>query len=180
MRSKRPIHVAVVEQLEADPVGEPGALRLLVRQRVLLLRQRHAGDVDVLDRREIEREVAPARADIEHLEARLEAELCRDEAQLVALRLLERVGVVDEIGAGVLHALVEEEPVEVVAEVVVVRDVGLRLADLVRLLEALEAARDPPQHLLQRIGAERQPVHREQRQEVAQARALGNDIRPSM
>ena len=32
--------------------------------------------------------------------------------------------VVEEIGAGVLHALVEEEPVEVVAEVVVVRDVG--------------------------------------------------------
>ena len=36
-------------------------------ERVLLLRERHAGDVDILDRGEIEREIAPARADVEHL-----------------------------------------------------------------------------------------------------------------
>ena len=48
--------------------------------------------------------------------------------------------VVEEIGAGILHALVEEEGIEIVAEVVVVRDVLLRLADRVRLLEALEGA----------------------------------------
>jgi hypothetical protein len=49
----------------------------------------------------------------------------------------------------------------------VVSDVSLRLADGVGLLEALEAARDRAQHLLQGIGAEREPVDREQGEEVA-------------
>ena len=62
-----------------------------------------------------------------------------------------RLVVVEEVGARILHALVEEELVEVVAEVVVVRDVLLRLADRVGLLEALQAARDLAQHLLQRV-----------------------------
>ena len=51
---------------------------------------------------------------------------------------------------------VEEEFVEVVAEVVVMRHVLLRLADRVRLLEALHPARETLQHILQRIGSERE------------------------
>ena len=104
-------------------------------------------------RGEIERKVAPAAADIEHPESRLKAQLGSDQAQLVALGLLQRVAVAQEVGAGVLQALVQEQPVEIVAEVVVVRDVLLRPADRVGLLEAAQAPRNPPQRLLQRIGA---------------------------
>ena len=165
-------YLAVVAQLEAYPVGQPRLARPLVRQLVLLLGQRDAGDIDLLEACEIERELAPAAADVEHLEAGLEVELGGDQAQLVLLGLLQRFGVVEEVGAGILHPLVEEELVEVVAEVVVVRHVLLRLADRVRLLEALEAARDAAQHLLQGLVAERKPVQREQREEVAQRRIL--------
>ena len=72
---------------------------------------------------------------------------------------LETLVVVEEIGARVLHALIEKQAVEIVSEIVVVRDVLLCLADWVCLLEALEAARDATQHFLQRIGAELKPVH---------------------
>ena len=55
--------------------------------------------------------------------------------------------VIEEIGARVLHALIEKQAVEIVSEIVVVRDVLLCLANGVCLLEALEAARDATQHL---------------------------------
>ena len=90
-------------------------------------------------RREIERQIAPAAADIEDLAgpaSRLSLAAIR--RSLFCCACSERLVVVEEIGAGILHALVEEELVEVVAEVVVVRDVLLRLADRVGLLEALQ------------------------------------------
>ena len=70
----------------------------------------------------------------------LEIELGCDQPQLVLLGLLQALVVVEEVGARVLHALIEEQLVEVVAEIVVVRDVLLRLADRIGLLEALQAA----------------------------------------
>ena len=139
---------------------------------MLLLGQRDAGDVDVLELREIERHVAPAAADVEDLQAGLEIELGRDQPQLVLLRLLQALVVVEEVGAGVLHALVEEQLVEVVAEVVVVRDVLLRLADRIGLLEALQPQRHLAQHLLHRVRGERQAVDGKQRQEIPERRVL--------
>ena len=59
------VHLAVIEQLEAHAIRQACAPRLLVGERVLLLRERDAGDVHVLHGREIEREVAPAAADVE-------------------------------------------------------------------------------------------------------------------
>ena len=54
-----------------------------------------------------------------------DAQLGGDMALLGELRLLERhVGPL-EIGAGILHVLVEEEPVELARQVVVVLDVAL-------------------------------------------------------
>ncbi len=52
----------------------------------------------------------------------MQAELLADRAQLPLLCLLQRVALLPQ-GAGVGHRLVEEEPVQVVAEVVVVLDV---------------------------------------------------------
>jgi hypothetical protein len=88
------------------------------------------------------------------------------------LRLLDGLIVVAEIGARIVHAFVEKQPIEVVAEIVVMGDVLLCLADSVGLLEALQATRHSAQHLLQRIGAEGQPIDREECQEVPEARVL--------
>src|ERR1700674_3623766 len=139
---------------------------------MLLLGEGDAGHLDLSEPAEIERKIAPAAADIENAQARLKVELGGDQPELVHLRLLEALAVVEEIRAGILHALIEKQPVEIVAEIVVVGDVSLRLANAVRLLEALQPARDAPQHLLQGIGAEREPVDREQREEVAERRVL--------
>ena len=131
--------LAVVAQFEAHAVRQPGPARLLGRQRVLLARQRDAGDAHVLHRRQVQRQITPAAADVEHLQAGLQVELGGDQPQLVLLGDFQAVVVVEEVGARILHALVEEQRVEVVAEIVVMGDVLARLADRVGLLDALAA-----------------------------------------
>lgn len=60
------------------------------------------------------------------------------------MRLLGQLGLfqrhfgVGEIGAGILHVLVEEEPVEVARKVVVTLDVAFRPRRSVDLLEAAQ------------------------------------------
>ena len=160
--------VTIILERELHASVEPGRLRPLDRQRVLLLRERYAHDLDVRDLRQVARETAPAGADVEHLHSRLQVQLRCDEPALVALCGFKRLALIAEVGAGVEQLLVEEQLVERVAEIVVVGDVLLRLADRVRLLEALEAARDATQDKLHRLRAERETVHREQRQECAE------------
>ena len=89
-------------------------------------REGDAGDVGAGDAGEVERHAAPAAADVEDAGAGADEELGGDQALLGELGLVERhVGVL-EVGAGILHVAVEEEPVEPFVEVVVVRDVGAR------------------------------------------------------
>ncbi len=147
-------------------------LRPLGCERLLFLRQRHAEHFDIFERGQIERQIPPAGADVENLHAGFQAELGRKQPELVALRLLQRLLGMTEIGAGVEHVLVEKQAVEIVAEIVVVRDVLLRLALAVRLLPLAEAHLDGSQQFLDRIVAERQAVHRKERQEVAQRRTF--------
>ena len=128
IRSNVPVEVAIVEQLELDPVGNAGRRGPLARDLELLLGQGDAEHVDVGDAVEIEREPAPAAADVEHPLARLEVQLGGDMGLLVELGLLEAVARIGEIAAAILQVGVEEEPVEVVAEVVMVGDVALRPA----------------------------------------------------
>src|SRR3954470_23423842 len=68
------------------------------------------------------REAAPAGADVQHPLAFPEAELRADEVELCLLRCLERVGAAGEDRAGVRHRLVEKEAEELVRDVVVVAD----------------------------------------------------------
>ena len=103
---------------------------------MLLLGQGDAGDVGLADIGQIEAEPAPARADVEHLEAGPQQELCRDMALLVGLRLLDAGVELGEIRAGILAVAVEEEVEEIVAEVVVVGDVELRRARRIVLRDA--------------------------------------------
>ena len=67
---ERTFDVAVVLQLEATVGARPFSAARSLAMRVLLLRQRHASDLGAGDLGEIEREPAPAAADVEHALAR--------------------------------------------------------------------------------------------------------------
>ena len=114
IRSNRPSTRAIVDQLEADMVGDAGFLRAPPRDLQLLLRQGDAGDVDPGDLVQIERHPAPAAADVEHSLARLQMQLGGDVRLLVGLRLFQAVGRVGEVSAAILAVGVEEEVVELV------------------------------------------------------------------
>src|SRR5690606_26938698 len=162
--------LAIVLQRERDAALEACRFGALNGQRELLLRERDTHHFDVGDPSEIARKPAPARADVEHLHAGLQVELGRYEPALVDLRRFERFALVAEIGAGVEELLVEKKLVEGIAEIIVVRDVLLRLADRVRLLKALQASRNSAQHLLHGLRAEREAVDREECEERPQSR----------
>ena len=85
--------------------------------------QGHPEHVDLCHLVHEQRHPAPAAADVEHPLARLEVELGGDMRFLVGLRLLKAVPRIGEIGTAVLLVVVEEEFVELVLEVVMVRDV---------------------------------------------------------
>ena len=101
-------------------VSPPTArMRTVGSDTVLFGRQRHALHVDIEGLGEVKAEPAPAGADVEHGLAGLQPELGGDMALLGGLRLVERHVRLLEIGAGILHVLVEEEPVEVTRQIIV-------------------------------------------------------------
>ena len=115
-------HLAVVLEPDLDPVlqtalGDPGVDELL-----LLRGDRDAGDLGAEVLGGVQRQRAPAAADVEHRHARLEAELGADEVELGALRVLERRLRGRVVAAAVGHLRLEDEGVELVGEVVVVAD----------------------------------------------------------
>ena len=134
---ERPLDVAIVDQLELDPVRHPRRLGPLPSDRQLLLRQGDPEHVDVRDAVQIQSQAAPAAAEIEHPLARLQQQLRGDMRLLVELGLLDAVRRIGEVGAAVLHVRVEEEPVEVVADVVMMDDVALRAGLPVQHLQAM-------------------------------------------
>ena len=111
---------------------------------VLLLRQRDAGDVRAGNLGEIERQAAPAAADVEHRGAGLDAELRREMALLGELRVVERLVRRFEIGAAILLVAVEEEPIKPAVEVVMMRDVVARARSRIELLQAPEQIAHEP------------------------------------
>src|SRR5205823_3274436 len=82
--------LAVILQLDRDPVLEPKPPYLLLRKIVLRLRQRHAMRGDAVMLRGVADEPAPAAADIEEALARLQPQLAADHVELGRLRLGER------------------------------------------------------------------------------------------
>ena len=137
--------VAIIHQLEPDTVRNARLRRALSGKLELLDGQCDAEHIHVRDAVQVQRQPAPAAADVEHLHAGLETQLGRNMRLLVELGLLDRVGGVGEVAAAVLQVFVEEEPVEVIADVVVVRDIpqrrgppverAQRVAELASLLE---------------------------------------------
>src|SRR6185437_4992910 len=109
--------VAIVANLDPASVAETLRRDPLDGQCALLLAQRDADRRDAVLARRVHDERAPPAADVEQALARLEAELSANEVELGALRFVERVRRLGEVGARVNHAFVEEEFVEVVPDV---------------------------------------------------------------
>ncbi len=116
--------VAVVLVADLDAVLEPGLAHPTSRQVDLLETERHADHPGVVVTGGVQRHRAPSAPDVEQSGAgvAVEAELAAHEFVLGGLGLLEIRGRGDEAGARVGPAGPEDEPVEVVAHVVVVAD----------------------------------------------------------
>ena len=65
---------------------------------------------------------------------RLQIKFGRQQTKLVALRLFQTFIVIHEIGAGIEHVLVEKQFVEFVADIIMVRNIGLGFANGIGLL----------------------------------------------
>ena len=123
--SNGPRDLAEVPHLDAAATFEARRADALVRELGLRLGQRHAERFHavVLDR--VHDEPAPAAADVEEPFALAQPQLAADVVELLLLRRVEVVVRCAEVRARVDHPPVEEEPVELGVEVVVVVD-GLR------------------------------------------------------
>src|SRR5689334_23272084 len=95
---------------------------------------------------EVEGHAAPARTDIEHALAAADEELGADVALLGKLRIVERLLGALEISAAVLPVRVEEQRVELLVEVVVVRDVAARARARIELREPAPKVAGEPLH----------------------------------
>ncbi len=118
-------HVTVIDEADVGELVEPGAREPRLRVFRLRLGKRDAGDADAGSRRRLG-EAAPAAADLEDALAGLHVKLAEDAAVFGLLRVFQAARCVAfEQGAGIGHAVVEPEPVEIVAEVVMGGDVAL-------------------------------------------------------
>ena len=151
----------------------PAASRALARHLELLGRDVDRGDMRAGLARKMDGEAAPARADLRDGHAGLQLQLGRGVNELVALRLLQRFMFgIAEIGAGILHVLVEEEPIELGRYVVMMPRMLGRRADRIGLMPAPQRAPDLAHHFLRAVAVERGAIDREQQQEIVDAAAL--------
>ena len=135
--------VAIVDQLEAHPVGHTRRRGAFAGERELFFGQGDAQHLDPFELREGDRHAAPAAADIEHALLRRERQLGRDMRLFRRLSLLQRHVGARPIGAAILHVAVEKEAVEVVADVVMMRDIRARRAPAIDRIEPRLHPLDP-------------------------------------
>ena len=142
------LDLAVVAEQDRHLVLQADGPDALRREVVLRLRDGDRGHAAAELAGSVEREAAPAGADLEHMLARREPGALRHDPVLVALGIGERLVGRFEDGARIRQRLVEEQPVEVVAEVVVRGDVATGAVDRVppqAVSDGLhELRRDPP------------------------------------
>ena len=115
-------YVAVVLQPDFDEVRETGLGDAFGRVLRLLTRERDPDRAHIVVARRVHCEGRPPAADVEQPHAGFERELATDELVLRLLRGFETHGRRRPHSAGVCEARAEQDVVEVVREVVVVRD----------------------------------------------------------
>ena len=128
--------------------AKSGVRDTFARQFELAVRQRDADRADAVVLGRVQDQPAPAAADVEEAFAGAQTQLAADQVELGELRVLQRVAGVAEVGARVDHARVEPEPVEVVADVVVMLDrVAVEPCGMARWLDGSAFAPRPrPRH----------------------------------
>ena len=122
--------VAIVDQFERNLVRNACLLGPLPRLFELLLAEGDAQHLGTGLLVQIKRHAAPATADVQDPLTRLQIELGGDMGFLVGLRLLQRhlraAPVKVPIGTAILQVLVQKQLVEVVADIIMMRDVAFR------------------------------------------------------
>ena len=116
--------MAVVGELHLDPPLQPGLAHQPFHPGVLLAGHGHRGQPAAGAPHRLQGKPAPAAADLEHVVVRADGGAVDDGMDLVLLRCLQAVRGIEEQAARVAHGRVEEQPVEVVAQVVVGADVA--------------------------------------------------------
>ena len=122
--SNVPLNIAVVRVRDPHLVIQPGGGNPLAGQPLLLARHRNAHDLASSGLRGVDGEPAPPAADLQNPVARSQIQLSAHE---VKLRLLGRPQVLAAVpnGAGVRQRLVQEQPEELIPEVIVRVDILL-------------------------------------------------------
>ena len=100
--------------------------------------------------RQIEREPAPAAADVQHPHARLDQQLGGDVPLLVQLCRLQVEVRLGEVGAGVLPVAIEEQVVQLAGQIVMVRDVAPRARHRIELARAAQQTMEAAERALER------------------------------
>ena len=191
--------LAVVLQADLDPVADAGLGRPLAGEVRLGAADRDADDRHVVVLRGVDGHRAPSAADVEQASTGPlgKAELATDQLVLGGLRRGEVGVVVLEPGARVRHRRPEHDPIEVVADVVVVPDGGSVAAQRVPAAAQVSLLGRPPQGAPQdaqpagggQAGRQRRPAeahalashpaHRRQRlEQVAVGVQVAGDVGP--
>ena len=137
--------IAIIFQNDADPVGHSGRGDAFAGEGGLFLRQGNAGHAHVVVLGQMDCHPAPSAADIQHLVACAQRQFPGDMRQLRPLRLGQRHVVAGPVGTGILPVLgIQHQRVEIIADVVVMRDVLLRSDAVVDLFGGEAGAVDQP------------------------------------
>lgn len=123
-RRRQVAEVAVVLQTNLDAVGQAAVGGASDGEIALLSRQRDTGGAHAVALCRVQDQRSPATPDIQQMHAWFQAELATDQIQLRGLRIVQRLARVGEIGRRVRHVVVEQQPVEVVGQVVMMGDDG--------------------------------------------------------
>ena len=132
-RSKRVIllgNEAIVLQADGDPIGQSRLGNLCFSPTLLLCRQSQRGDDRAAPRR-LDRQAPPAASDLEQAGAGRQVKPVEEQGNLVLLRCFQTLVRAMESRRRIAHRVVEPSRVEVIAEIVVRRDVVARLGQAV-------------------------------------------------
>ena len=164
---------AIVEFAELDQTLDAGGRGVLARDTELLGRDVDRGHPRPGCGGDVDGEGAPAGADLGHRHAGRRPQLGCRTLQLLQLRLFQCIGGrVFEDRAGIVQAVVEEQPIELGRDVVMVAGVGRRDRRGIRLVPAPRGAPQPSQQRLTGMRREAAAIDREQLHEAADIRAV--------